>query len=225
MTPAKRPVGRPRADGRPPLTKADVYVVAARLIAEQGYAGTSLRMIADELGASAPSISQLFHSKAGLLVGLVQMMAGVSIAFHERLAALGLPPDVRLFKMVHEEVRAVSSATEAMVALFYLPELRQPEFAEARLAREAMLGYYLQTLQEGQASGLLEVPNPPLAAEQIFQLTETAIIAGNREALGTPERMARETACFALRGLLAEPGRVDELGIAAARIELAMTAG
>ncbi len=225
MMPAKRPVGRPRADGRPPLTKADVYAVAARLIAAQGYAGTSLRMIADELGASAPSISQLFHSKAGLLVGLVQMMAGVSIAFHERLAALGLPADVRLFKMVHEEVRAVSSATEAMVALFYLPELRQPEFAEARSVREAMLGFYLQTLQEGLGSGLLEVANPRLAAEQIFQLTETAIIAGDRDALGAPERMARETARFTLRGLLVDPERVDELGIAAAQIDLVMNTG
>ena len=48
----KRPVGRPRADGWPHITRQEVFDAAIGLIARYGYSGTSLRMIADELKAS-----------------------------------------------------------------------------------------------------------------------------------------------------------------------------
>ena len=57
----KRPVGRPRADGRPHLSKHAVFKTAAQMIARFGYAGASLRKIADQLDVSAPSILNMFN--------------------------------------------------------------------------------------------------------------------------------------------------------------------
>ena len=219
---AKRPVGRPRADGRPPITREAVFEVTARLIASHGYAGTSLRMIAAELGASAPSISQMFGAKHQLLNELVRTMAGVSIAFHEKLASMELQPEVRLYKMVFEEVLAVSSANESMISLFYLPELRQNEFSAAQQARDDMMGFYRETLTRGISSGVFREVNPAIATEQVFQLTETAIIARSPRKLGAPASMAADTAELVLRALLDRPSRLPRIAASARRVNLQM---
>jgi len=218
----KRPVGRPRADGRPPLSRPAVFAAAATLIREHGYAGTSLRMIAEALGSSAPSLSQMFSSKQRLLVELVTHLAAVSIRFHEQLNALALPPAVQLHRMVREEVIAVGRANGSLMAIFYLPELRQPGFEEAQQARSRMIGFYREVIDAGVREGTFRRVNPYAAAEQIFQLTETFIVALEPATLGSPEQLAEETAGFVLRGLLAAPGAVEELATASAAVRLSM---
>ena len=138
----KRPVGRPRADGKPQISRIAVFKVATKLIATYGYSGTSLRMIADELDVQAPSILNLFKSKDRLLIELVQFLAEFSLRFHESLSAKSLSAEVSLYKMVYEEVKAVSGANKDATAIFYLPELRLPKFAEAQAERAKMLEYY-----------------------------------------------------------------------------------
>jgi len=218
----KRPVGRPRADGRPPLSRPAVFAAAATLVAEHGYAGTSLRMIAESLDASAPSLSQMFSSKQRLLVELVTYLAQVSIRFHEQLNALALPPAVQLHRMVREEVIAVGRANGALMAIFYLPELRHPGFEEAQQARSRMIGFYRDVIDAGVREGTFRNVNPYAAAEQVFQLTETFIVALDTAALGSPELLAEETAGFVLRGLLVDPGAVDGLATASATVRLSM---
>ncbi|MEJ2087822.1 MAG: helix-turn-helix domain containing protein [Gammaproteobacteria bacterium] len=199
-----------------------MFAAAATLIAKHGYAGASLRMIADELGASAPSLSQMFSSKQRLLVELVAHLADVSIRFHERLEGLALPPAVRLHKMVREEVMAVSSANGSLMAIFYLPELRQPDFRDAQQARARMIGFYRDVIGAGVHQGIFRSVNPGVAAEQVFQLTETSIVALERAALGRPAELAEQSAEFVLRGLLADSGALAGIVRASAAVDLAM---
>ncbi|MCR9260473.1 MAG: TetR/AcrR family transcriptional regulator [Pseudomonadaceae bacterium] len=220
---AKRPVGRPRSDGRPPLERQQVLLEAGRLITEHGYAATSLRMIAQALGTSAPAIAQRFGSKAELLNELVSMMSQFSIRFHSSLKALDLPADIRLYKMVHAEVMALASAEHAPVSVFYLPELRQPQFKPAQQARARMMRFYYDVITDGIQSGLFNPVRVGIAAEQVFQLTETIIIAQDRPAMGHPAQLAEQTADFVLRGLLAKPGRHGSVRMAAEKIDLSMT--
>ena len=221
---ARRPVGRPRADGKPPLSRDAVFAVAVRLISTHGYAGTSLRMIADELGASAPSISQMFKTKQRMLTELVQSMSAVSIHFHEALAEMDLPPGVRLYKMVFEETRAVASANASAMSIFVLPELRQPEFVEAQQARRQMIAFYQTTVADGVSAGEFVALNPVVTAEQVFALTETSVTALSRKSLGQPARLAEDTAALVLRGFLSQPRKLARIIKAAQQIELSMLA-
>lgn len=219
----RRPVGRPRADGSPPLDRHQVLLTAGRLITEYGYAGTSLRMVAEALGTSAPAIAQRFGTKAELLNELVSMMAAYSVRFHESLEQMSLRPDVRLYKMVHAEVLALAGSPHAPISVFYLPELRQSEFKLAREARNGMMRFYFDVIEDGIESGVFHPVWVVIAAEQAFQLTETVIIAQDRSALGSPAQLAEQTADFVLRGLLSKPGRVDGIRLAAEKIDLDMT--
>jgi len=217
---SRRPVGRPRGDGKPHLTRERVFAVSARLIAQHGFAGTSIRMIARELNASPASLFHLFESKTALLNGLIAYAASPSLAFYAQMVDLDAPPDVALYKSIYEEVRAVASADRDHAALFYLPEIWQADFAAARQVRTDMVTHYHGLIARGCAAGLLQAPHVSLAAEQVFQLTETSILAGDMASTLSPDEQAVAAADFSLRGLLADSVRLEDIRGQAARISL-----
>lgn len=216
----KRPVGRPRADGKPQVSRSGILLAATGLIAKYGYSGTSLRMIADELDIQAPSILNLFKSKERLLVELVAFLSQFSLEFYEALNREKTDPDVCLYKMVYEEVIAVSGANSDVTAIFYLPELRLPAFKEAQEQRAKMISHYKVQLSLGVEKGLFYPMNEVLRAEQVFQLTETAIIALDSGQFGSVEQQAKSTADFVMQGMLVNPQRLPEIIKQALAIEL-----
>lgn len=214
------PVGRPRKNGKPHLTRELVFVASAKLIAENGFAGAGVRAIAAALDASPASLFHLFGSKDGLLNELIAFAAGPSIQFYENLKALDLPPAVAIFKGVFEEAQAVAQADRDHAALFYLPELRQPAFAPAQELRATMVAHYKRMIDAGVASGVLISQLPALAAEQAFQLTETSILAGPAAGQIDPTEQALATARFFMRGILVDPQELPDIEKAARRVDL-----
>ena len=118
---------------------------------------------------------------------------------------------------------ALAGASHAPISVFYLPELRQAEFKPAQKARADMMQFYFDVIEEGVNAGLFQSPAVSVSAEQVFQLTETIIIAQNKSAMGKPAELAEQTADFALRGLLVKPANCDKARKAAMKIEQAMT--
>lgn len=216
----RRPVGRPRQDGRPHLTRDAVLQTAGKMIARHGFAGASIRMLAGALDCSPASLFNLFPSKDALLNELMAYAAAPSLAFYRDLRRLGATAPAVLFKTVYEEVLIVTSVDEDFPALFYLPELKQPAFAAARDARAQMVSHYRELIVAGLDAGVFRCGSAALAAEQMLQLTETSILAGG-EARALPcADQARATARFCLRGLLADPGRLDSIEAEALAIDL-----
>ncbi len=221
-TPARRPVGRPRGDGKPHLTRPAVFMAAARLIAEHGYAGTSVRMIAQAAETSPASLFNLFANKEALLNALITYLAQPSLAFYRELETqvrAGADPAAALYRMVLDETQVVASVDRAFVAVFLLPELRQPQFGPARAARRELVAHYERRIVEGVAEGSLRCDEPRLAAEQLFQLTETSLIMDAGGQILSPDKLARATARLCLRGLLSEPGRLDAVEAEAGRLQ------
>jgi AcrR family transcriptional regulator len=71
-------------------TRERILEVSARLFAEYGYSGTSIRDIASELGISNPSLYYHFHSKGEILAELLaEPLERVEIAVSEAKQATG----------------------------------------------------------------------------------------------------------------------------------------
>ncbi len=215
----KRPVGRPRADGRAHLTTEELLKVTAKLIAKNGYTGTSFRMIAKELNVTIASIFHLYPSKEALLNAMIVHAAESSMEFHDRIRAVSAPPAAKLFKSIVEEFRALASVDHDYAAIFYLPELQRPEFKPAQDVRAKMVGNYTDLIRKGIESGDLIAEDAGWCAEQVFQLTETNIIASARIAHDMIEQRALETARFCLRGILKDPQDLPDIESAAIGID------
>jgi len=207
----KRPVGRPRADGRPHLTEGDVFGPAAKLIARHGFAGTSMRALAAELKVTPASLFHLFKNKEDLLNRLICFAATPSIAFYERIRARKEKPGVLLYKSLYEEVLLVASADRAVPALFYLPELAHEGFGPAQTARRTMIGHYEMLIRQGVTEGMFEPVDPALTAEQFFQLTETSILAGPGAQKMPPDAQACATAKLCLRAILKKTSKLEAI--------------
>lgn len=220
--PSRKPVGRPRADGRPHLSREQVFSACLKLIAENGYAATSIRTIASSVNASPASLFNLFGSKDGLLNELIAFAAQPSLDFYRELDEINAPASVKLFKCIYEEVIAVASADQEHAAIFYLPELRQPKMQKARNIRQAMIDYYESLIAAGVANSELVAESVELVAEQVFQLTETSIVGGPQLMKLKPKVQAKQTASFCLRSLLTDRGDIDEIERQAMAIKLAI---
>lgn len=215
-TKKRRPVGRPRGDGKPHLTRQRVFEICTKLIAEHGFAGTSIRMMATALDASPASLFNLFGSKDGLLNELIAYAAQASLSFYDELKAFDAEPDVLLYKSIYEEVIAVASADQDYVGIFYLPELRKPEFSSAQAIRTTMVAHYASLIEKCT----LKVDQSQLAAEQVFQLTETSILAPQLAVELSPEVQARATADFCFRAMQCDEVKLKSVRKAAGKIDL-----
>lgn len=218
----KRPVGRPRADGKAHLDRKTLLLTTAKLIADNGYAGTSIRMIATRLDVSTASIFNLYPTKDALLNALIEFVAAPSFEFYGKLKKQKAPAAVALYKSILEEAKAVLSVDRDYVATFYLPELRKPEFAEAQHLRARMVSHYAALIEQGMRESVFRTVDPDWTAEQVFQLTETSILAGKPADHSEAERRAIATADFCLLGLLSSGERLNEIGGKAHRIDLSI---
>ena len=216
----RRPVGRPRGDGKPHLTRQRVFETCTRLIAQHGFAGTSIRMMATALDASPASLFNLFGAKDGLLNQLIAYAAQGSLAFYQSIRAVKAAPDVLLYKSIYEEVIVVASADQDFAGIFYLPELRMPEFEAAQAIRARMVAHYAELLAQCVQAGRIETDTVALVAEQMFQLTETSILAPQLSDTISPEQQAAATADFCLRGLGVRDTELRAIRQAAADIAL-----
>ncbi len=217
---AKKPVGRPRRDGKPHLTREALFEATAELIAVNGYAGTSIRMIATAADTSPASIFNLFASKDELLNAVIAYAASFSFDFYTRINSLDLTADVKLYKSIFAEVEAVASAKPAFTGLFYLPELSHSGFEPAQQVRADMVAHYQDCIDSGMADGLfVEVP-AAFTAEQVFQLTETSILARAATSALTLAQQARYAARLCLRGLLLDPRRLTNVEAEADAVSL-----
>lgn len=221
----KRPVGRPRSDGRDQLSRGKLLSATAKLMAANGYTGTSFRMIAAELDVTTASIFHLYASKDKLLNSLIAESTKPFLLFYEELLALELSPSVALYKSIFEETKAVSSFDRDHVSAFNMPELRRPEFAAVQAIRKKMVSHYQQLIEQGLKNDDFVASDPAWTAEQIFQLTETSALIDENSNKLTIENRAHITADFCLRGLLADPTQLENIrgkqGYIDARINLA----
>jgi len=172
------------------------------------------------LQAAPASVFNLFPTKEVLLNELLAFAASPSLAFYSELAKLKIPPETALFKCITEEVTTIASVGGDFPSIFYLPELSKPGFEPAQKVRANMVAFYRSLIDSGCYLGVLTTEAPDLAAEQVFQLTETSIIAEGTASKFAPEDVARLTARFCLRGLLSNPRDLDDIERAADDIAL-----
>jgi AcrR family transcriptional regulator len=86
-------------------TKTKIFQVAARLIAEKGYNGVSMREISEQSGVSKPTIYYYYKSKEEIYKELVNV--GLTYVFEmlKEIEALDMPFKARLVQLMKKNFR------------------------------------------------------------------------------------------------------------------------
>jgi AcrR family transcriptional regulator len=137
-------VGRPRATPAPDgdLTpREQILDASAALFAELGYAGTSTRAIAEQVGIRQASLYYHFAGKDDILLELLETSVRPSLAFvdillsHEDAAAA-------LYALASIDVGTLLATPHNIGTLYLAHEVQQPRFDSFRAHRAELQGAY-----------------------------------------------------------------------------------
>lgn len=174
-SPSGSPSETPRADGprsstRRDLVESQIVAEATRLFAERGFAGTSLKDIADATGLTRPAIYHYVRNKDELLGKLVAELAqGPVVALREINTGSDGGPVARLRRMAY--TIALSQAQEP--ARFQLLIRSEADLSDDlagpyEQGRRDVLAEFVKVIDEGIRSGEMRAVDSRVAALSIL---------------------------------------------------------
>lgn len=213
-------LGRPRADGKPPITDDDIMRVAEQLFATHGFAGTTLNMIAAELDAKKPSILHRYASKKDILNTLITKHAENHLPVHRRIREQNLSAPVALYKTVWIDTHICASFHNYAQRLYQAPEIRGKEFEAAHRYRSEAMGHYKSLLRAGKKSGQFLYHSVTVTAEAIVAAVDAPMSSYEPEKMGAAEQQATIIADFVLRSILVDRSELSLVKKHARRVHI-----
>lgn len=212
--PEQRRPGRPRRNPRPLRYPPDEEILraAGKLFAAKGFAGTSTREIAEAAGLQQPALYHYFASKEDILRALSERaLVGPLQALDEVTSGPG-GPAAKLFLVVTFHVRHLCSQP------FDLTAVLQDAFT---LSRTKFRGWYAGVdrysrgfgglIRAGIDGGEFVATDPRIAALGLLGMCNWTLRWYRKSGSWTPEEIADQLARLALRSVLHDARKLDDV--------------
>ena len=180
--------GRPRSGTtpRPDLSPSDqILDAAAHLFVERGYAATSTRAIADEVGIRQASLYYHFDSKERILEVLLMRTVRPSALVSDLMTASSAEATARLYALVCFDANQLFTGTYNVGVLYFLPEVHQQRFDVFRAERARLRKAYGSLVGQSVAPELarelgstttgVAAPRVDHLVDVVFGMVESAI--------------------------------------------------
>ncbi|MET8857674.1 MULTISPECIES: TetR/AcrR family transcriptional regulator [unclassified Streptomyces] len=182
-----------------------LIVCATSVVAEVGWARTSVTAVADSAGISAGSVYQHFPSKAALAVEVFRRAAGREVeVLGEVLGGEGDPVE-RLALGIEVFARRALENRGLAYALLAAPA--EAAVGAERLAfRRRYRALFAEVVRQGMAAGLLPAQNGEITAAALTgAIGEVLVDPLGAPTEGTPDELLAEITAMALRCAGAPP--------------------
>lgn len=153
------PVGRAAAERR-----REILAAASRVFRRKGFAGTGMRDVAAELGMTAGNLYYYFAGKEAILAFCQQATLDDLLAAAAEIAALDLPADERLARLVAAHVTCLNETWPGSLAHLEIEALAPEHCAPLAAKRRRYERTIADLVAEGIARGELREVDPRLAA-------------------------------------------------------------
>ena len=205
----KREMTTAAIDTNIPSTRERVLREAARLFAVKGYYGTSTREIAAAAQIQQPSMFHHFPTKDAIMLALIDINLDEPTAVAQREAASEGSAALRLYRYLTWDISFISRCEYDLTSAESI--MNDPAFESQYPRYERLVEARRTMIEDGIRSGEFVDVDRDLAQKVIVWILrgDIADCAGK----GAPEadETADELASFALRALLRDPSRLDEI--------------
>jgi len=154
-------------------TKTKIFYTAARLFAEKGYNGVSMREISEKSGISKPMIYYYFGNKEGIYRSLLEFGLNQGIEKAKKISNLPISSKLKLIKLIQTRFQLSCQFPEFakfFLSIFITTE-KLPFIANLKTKAKQHRQIFINVIQEGVESGEFGVgANPELAVEIIMSV-------------------------------------------------------
>jgi len=213
-------VGRPRAAGSAAggAVREEILDAARTLFRDKGYAGTSTREIARLAGLRQPSLFHYFPGKESILREVALRAVQPVLDFVAAEPRRRLPPDVALYRLVRFDTWHLCTNENALGSPFQLSDMGRERLPEFWRLRDELTRHYRRLVRQGARASLLEVDDVGIVTRALFALGEATLELDQQTRRRRADRLATVTADLALRAVLKDPTRLDEVRAAAGAV-------
>lgn len=174
--------------------RRDAIVAAARKqFIASGFHGTSMDVVAQEAGVSRRTVFNLFKTKAALFEAVVEHLWTSLTITREGDWAEVTDPRVGLTRLATEIVEFwADPGSVGMLTMVIAESLRSPDILEefTRAGKQPAFRATVRYLEKLNASGILDIAEPTLAANQLIGLLNEPLLWS--QVLGLTKRPSRE---------------------------------
>lgn len=192
-------------------TDVSILRAASRLFAAVGYDGTTLAMVAENAGVDESRVAAYFPSTAAMMRSLIEYDIGQALVAVEAEVEGDGPAVVRLYRYLAEDVAWVVASPYDLSGIDRVHLIQRPEFTAERTKLERLRALRLTLIREAIAEGDLVRVSPEFAQESITSMIMGAIGERHGDPVEQPVEYATNIADLAVRSLLRDPGRLDEI--------------
>jgi TetR/AcrR family transcriptional regulator, cholesterol catabolism regulator len=167
---SKRRVGRPPAGtwGEEEEVRTRSLMVATELFAARGYAGVSIREVAETCGVTPAALHYHFKSKGNLYAECYCAALKAATERAEAIQVTDVPVVERLRKIAADHFRDALRLSDLWTQLSSQPEIVESYKEELTLWRHGYLQVIRGLLDEGRESGILRKSFSTLSAAHSF---------------------------------------------------------
>ncbi len=149
--------------------KEQIHSTARNLFREKGYAATSMRHLAAELGIEAASLYSHIKSKEEILQQICFELAEEFLSATEELQKKKLSAKELLRKAVSAHIRIITkNMNSSVVFLHEWRHLSEPFLSDFKLMRRRYENFFLNILSKGEKEKVFKVENEKLTLFVIF---------------------------------------------------------
>ncbi|MGD9172792.1 MAG: TetR/AcrR family transcriptional regulator [Desulfobacterales bacterium] len=176
---------------------------AIGMFAQKGYAGTSVREIAEQAGVSKPVLYYYFKSKGGLFLAILEMAENLQKQLlAEVLESQGTVLDrlVLLYRRVYEEVEAHQSFYKMIHGLIFGPPQGAPDYDFTRYHRH-MIGVIRKIYHAGLSAGEVKKIDADDVAYMVLSLIDFCLHVDQVQPQASDPQRAERLMRIAFKGI------------------------
>jgi AcrR family transcriptional regulator len=152
------------------ITRPQIVDTARRMFREEGYRGTTLEMVAAELGVTRAALYHWVENKEKLLCEIHDEALDRLVERFQEIQEADLPPGEKLAQAIRNHLLTVADNLDA-IAVFFQDEASLPEEPARRIAkRKREYDHALEALvRAAQADGSIRADlDPRVTVEMLF---------------------------------------------------------
>ena len=188
-----------------------ILLHAARLFAIRGYHGTSTRDIASAVGVRQPSLFHHFVSKLAIAEALLAFDLDLPHAYSRSLREAPGSAAVRLYRYVLWDIAYCVHSPFDLRGLHGADIVEDPALGVWKRKVDEYHADLRGIIEQGVAAGELVCADAELARQAITGITLETVRQHGGGAVTDVRDRPDHTASFAVRALLADPGRLAEV--------------